>query len=173
VRGAERLGDPGHEGDGLAEGERAALQAGLEDLAVDPLHGEEQPPRGRHAVGDVADDAGVRELREHLDLAREALGEGALPVGDDLDGHGLAGGRIAGAEHRAHAAGADRLLELEPIVEPLPGDHEGRCSALNWLDRVYARGTRALSITGSCRTEGPRSQAFHPDLMTAIARLGA
>jgi hypothetical protein len=168
VRGAERFGDPGREGNGLAEGERAALEAGLEDLAVDPLHDEEQLSRGRHAVGDVADDAGVGELCKDLDLACEALGEVALLVGEDLDGHGLAGDQIAGAEHRAHAAAADLLLELEPVVEQLPGNHGCPCSASSWPGRACATRVQARSLTSSSCTECPRSQASTPDLMTAI-----
>ena len=114
------------------------------------------------AVGDVADDAGVGQRREHMDLAREALGEVALPVGDDLDGDGPAGDRIAGAEHRAHAAGADRLLELEPVVELLPGHHECCCPASSRPGHRYAREERALSITWSSCTEGPCSQVSIP-----------
>ena len=124
MRGAERFGDPGRERDGLAQGEWPPPEASLEVFAVDPLHGKESLSRGRHAVRDVADDARVGELREDLDLAREALGEVALLVGDDLDGHCLIGDRIMGAEHHSHAAAADRLLDLEPVSEQLPRDHE-------------------------------------------------
>ncbi len=54
--------------------ERPAREAGCEVLAVEPLHGEEQLAGGGLAVGDVADDAGVDQLGEQLDLALEALG---------------------------------------------------------------------------------------------------
>src|SRR5262249_24528151 len=120
-----------------------------------------------------ADDAGVRELCEHLDLACGALGEVALLVGDDLDGHGLAGDRIAGAEHRAHAAAADLLLELEPVVEQLPEDHGCPSSASSWPGRACAGRVQPRSITPSSCTEGPRSQVSNPDLRRWAGHSGA
>jgi hypothetical protein len=123
VGGAEGGGDAGGEGDGLAHGEGLALEAGLEVLAVEPLHGQVELARGRLAVGDVADDAGVRELREQLDLALEPRGAVPVRVGDDLDRHGLVRGAIAGAEDLAHAAGSDRLLDLEPLTQQSPEPH--------------------------------------------------
>ena len=48
--------------------------------------------------------------REHVDLAREALGAVVVCAGDDLDGHRVAGDRVVGAEHRARTAATDRLL---------------------------------------------------------------
>src|SRR5690606_39096056 len=59
VSGAEGLGEPRRELDGLARGERRAREAALEALAVEPLHGEEQLARGHLAVGEVTDDAGM------------------------------------------------------------------------------------------------------------------
>jgi hypothetical protein len=73
---------------------RPALEPRAEILAVEPLHGEEQLTALRLAVSDVADDAGVGELGEQLDLAHEARGVLPARVGEDLEGHGLARGAI-------------------------------------------------------------------------------
>jgi hypothetical protein len=81
-------------------------------------------------MGDVADDAGVRQLGEHLDLAREALGVAGPLLGEDLDGHRVAGGAIAGAEDPAHAARADLVLELEPLTKDRFGFHWTRSKRL-------------------------------------------
>jgi hypothetical protein len=59
----------------------------------------------------------VRELGEQLDLPSEAFDPVAPLVGEDLDGHHLAGLAIAGAEHLAHPAGTDLVLELEPLAD--------------------------------------------------------
>jgi hypothetical protein len=161
VRGAKRFGDPGRERDGLAQGEWPPPEASLEVFAVDPLHGKESLSRGRHAVRDIADDARVGELREDLDLAREALGEMALLAGDDLDGHHLPRDRIARAKHRSHAAAADRLLDREPVTEQLPGRHEGSslCSASGRPGLAATRMTvRGDSGTPPSCTECRRSQ---------------
>jgi hypothetical protein len=123
VHRAERAGDPGRQRDRVGHRERAALEAGLEDLAVEPLHHEVRLAGPRHPVADVANDAGVLELGEHLDLAREPLRMGALRAGQDLDRHDLVGDGIAGAKHLAHGAAADSRLELEPLVEPSLGAH--------------------------------------------------
>jgi hypothetical protein len=90
VRRAERLGHPRRERHRLADRQRRAREPAPEVLAVEPLHDQVQLPRRRLAVRDVADDARVRQLREQLDLAREALGLLPARVGDDLDGHRLA-----------------------------------------------------------------------------------
>ena len=113
---AERLGDSRRELDRLADRERRAGEAGLEVLAVEPLHHQEPRPVGGVAVGDVADDPRMRHLREQLDLAREPRGVVRSPVGDDLDGHRLAGLAIARAEDLPHAARSDLLLDLEPVA---------------------------------------------------------
>src|SRR5262249_33717253 len=112
-------------------------------------------------VRDVANDARVRELREDLDLAREALVEMALLGGDDLDGHHLPRDRIARTEHRSHAAAADLLLDLEPVIEQLPGRHEGNslCSASGWPGFAAARRrVRGISSTPPSCTECRCSQ---------------
>jgi hypothetical protein len=123
VGGAERLADPDGERERLADGERLAREAAVEVLAVEPLHDEVELARGRLAVGDVADDAGVREPGEQLHLAREARDAGAPDVGEDLDGDRVARGAITGAEDLPHAAGAHLLLNLEPAAQQLPELH--------------------------------------------------
>jgi len=136
VRGAERLGDPRRERDRLVHGERPALEARLDHLTIEPLHDEGQLAGRRHAVGDVANDAGVRQLGEQLALSLEPRGAMASVVGDDLDGHHLARDRIARAKDLAHAAAPDPLLELEPLAELLAG-HHGEISPSTTLDALF------------------------------------
>jgi len=100
----------------LDDAAREEEVAGLEILALEPLHDEEPGARRHHSMTDVADDAGVSQLGEHFDLSLEALGVALVVLGHQLDGHRLARGAIAGAEHPAHAARPDLLLEFEAIV---------------------------------------------------------
>src|SRR5688572_135182 len=113
--GAEPLGDAGGHGRGLAQREAAPEQANLQVLAVEPLHGEEALAERGDAVADVADDARVLEVVEHLGLAVEARRVGRAVGAHDLERDDLTGQAVDRAKHGAHGAGPHDPLHLEAL----------------------------------------------------------
>ena len=118
---AERAGEADPEDPCRLPAGRAALDALLEILAVEPLHREIHPAAaGGLSVRHVTDDRGMIEPRERVGLAREAGGE--LRVGHDLEGDDLAGPLVAGPVHGAGGAAADLVLDpVATAVERGPG----------------------------------------------------
>jgi hypothetical protein len=64
------------------------------------------------------------QLREDLDLAHEARAVLPWSVGDDLDGHHVAGGGVSSTEDLSHATDPDPLLELEPPAQQVLELHQ-------------------------------------------------
>ena len=95
-------------------------------LALEPLHDEEGLAGAGRAVRDVADDARVPELREHLGFAPRSLDLGPRAGVERLDRHERARLAIAGAKHRAHPSGLDVLLDHEAVREDV--------ADLHWLE---------------------------------------
>src|SRR6185369_2142454 len=74
VRGGERVRDAPAQRDALADREPLPAEALAEALPFEPLEREPWLASARGPVRDVANDARVTELLEHLGFAREALG---------------------------------------------------------------------------------------------------
>ncbi len=121
VRGAERFGDSPRQLDRLGRG-HAEPQPMRQALAVEPFHREPQLAV-RDAVGDVANDAGMAELSEHADLARESIEVNDRIGPQDLDRDRLADGLVDGAIDRAHPAGPGHAFEPEPSRDEIAGLH--------------------------------------------------
>ncbi len=122
VRGAERLRDARGEGDAVAQRELAFGEVGVEVVPLQPLHGEVGVPGRRAPVRHVADDAGVRDLRQERSLAEEAIRLGGPLGAQHLEGDGVPRVPVLRPEDLAHPARAGDALDLEP-----PGDE------LTWL----------------------------------------
>ena len=109
VRRRETMRHLARDVDGLADRQRACLQAVAQRLALEQLRDDVRSPV---LVADVVDGEDVRvvERRGGLRLLREAsqaVGIGRNAGGKDLDGHVAAEGRVAGAVDFAHSAGAE------------------------------------------------------------------
>jgi hypothetical protein len=111
VRRFERVDDLPRDGDGLVDGQRAAFQR----LALDQLHDD------RSEIAGVFDavhrgNVGMIQRRQQFRLALkagDAIGIAAHRLGQDFDRDVALQLRIARAIHLAHAAGADRVEDLE------------------------------------------------------------
>jgi hypothetical protein len=116
MRRRERLRDARDHAHALRHREAGAREALAERLAVDPLHGQIRLVAHRLAMGDIADDAWVRELLEDARFAIEALAMLAFVAAvEQLDGHDLPRLPIGRAEHGGHPTGADAALDLEAL----------------------------------------------------------
>ena len=123
VHHAERLRHPAGERDGLVHVEAPVREAPGQVLPFEPLHGEELLARLDDAVVDVADEAGVAQLRDGLGLALEARVRGPRAIEADLHRHHLAREAVVGAEDLAHAPYPRELLELVPVPDDVAGSH--------------------------------------------------
>ena len=170
VRGAERVGHLDREIERARDGQRAALEADVERLAVDELHGEQVDLAigGRHAVDvEDGDDVRVVERRGGLRLAHEALA--ARRVADrrrrqHLERHRPLEPSVEGAVDDAHAAGAhlvaDRVArQARPAgqlhaLEPPPD-----CDEAGSVPWVPGRGLPAAAVfrysSASCTAGQP------------------
>ena len=128
MRRRERLGDAQPERDGLGDVERAAREAAIEVLALEPLHREELLALRRLAVREVPDDPGVAELREHLGLRRETVAL-ALEPRRDLERDRRAAAAIARPPDHAHPALAGDGLDLEVLADDGAGLHRRTIAA--------------------------------------------
>ena len=137
VRRAERPPEVLAERRGLARRERRAPDPRRQILPVDPLHRQVPQALGGDAVGDVAHDAGVMELRQRQGLALEAqllLVEGRAQ--EHLERHRRLRSEIAGPVHGAHAAARGEPLDGETLVDEVSGAH----------DRSAGRGTAGAAL---------------------------
>ena len=162
VREAEALGDAADERDGLRRGELAALQAGGEILALEPLH-REVGPAVVVAVRDVADDRVVPQRREEPRLTQEARGVALAGVrAEELDRDEAARRAVARAVHLAHGAAAREGLELEAIVEdahassPRRSREPAKHLAPLALDAAVVRRDAGLAEVAELGHDGPR-----------------
>ena len=113
VRGIERSGDLGAEGEHLVDGQRPFPQPVGERLALEVLHDQEVDAVLVSHVEEGAD-VGVLEARDRLGLALQPLLElGAVRQvrGQHLDRDRALEPGVAGAVHLAHAAGAGGLFD--------------------------------------------------------------
>jgi hypothetical protein len=90
-------------------------------------------------VGDVADDARVRELGEDARLALEALERGATSSEKDLERYVRAALEVARSEDDAHAPGAGLGVDAEAAADDVPRAHGAR---------GYARAAAASPSSG-------------------------
>src|SRR5262249_11799236 len=123
VDGAQRERGAHAEREALGHGERYALEALGEGLALEPLHDQVGLAARRGAALDVADDARVLEPREHLGLARKALYLQRAHVVQHLDGHRLARAPITRAIDLPHAPRSRGVLDLEAVGEDVSFEH--------------------------------------------------
>jgi hypothetical protein len=92
-------------------------------LALQPLHHQVGRIAAHDAVRDVADDPRMPDLGQHARLLEEAIARPGIAIAQHLDGNGLAGLEIAGAEDATHAAGGDLQLDLEAMVDGVTSAH--------------------------------------------------
>jgi len=109
VRGCERVGNLGGDGQRLLERQRPLPEALGERLAREALHYKIRRAVGLAHVEERAD-VGMAQARDRLRLALEA--RPAILIGtdirrEDLDGNGSVEAGVAGLVHLAHAAGAN------------------------------------------------------------------
>ena len=97
------------------DGQGAGLQPLLEGAALEPLHGEVAVARRRPTVGDVANDARVRELGEQRGLALEAAVLARARRVQHLDGDRAAIERVAGLIDDAEPTFAYLAQQLEAV----------------------------------------------------------
>jgi hypothetical protein len=105
----------------LVRGPGPLLEQFRQGAALDQLHGEVRPAIGQHADLVHGRDAGVLQLPGELRLLAEAQFESGVSPGvctQHLDGHGAIQVRVAGAQHRPHAASGDLPLDLVPPRPP-------------------------------------------------------
>jgi hypothetical protein len=115
----ERFGHAPGESQRLLDREDRPLEPGLEGLALEPLH-REIGAALRVSVGDVPDDAGMRELRQQMGFALEPAKVVARPLLDELHCDGLSREPVARAKNHTHRALADLAFELEAVVQRDP-----------------------------------------------------
>jgi hypothetical protein len=112
VRVGERARDVAQDSHSLGDGYRPALHAVAQRVARDERHRVE-----RHATGvarrEQRDDVGLAQRCGELDLACEALAAhaGGHGVGQHLEHHGAAEGKLAREEDARHAASTQLALE--------------------------------------------------------------
>ncbi len=149
VGDAEAGGDASDEGERVVHRQRAALQAGAEILPVEPLHRDPVTPAVA-TVGHVADDRVVAERGEEPRFALESFRAPTIGRAEELDGDGLTGRAIPGAEHGAHRARARKLPELEAIPEDVHPDAEANIEA--------CRARASCPLIGPCPS--PRARRY-------------
>ena len=124
VRDRQRLGHAAPEDERLLDGQALPREPVAEALAVEPLDREIALAVGRHPVGHVAHDPRVRELREELRLAHEAIGVLRAPAVEHLERHRGAGVPVDGAVHRAHPPRSGQALDRELVGYDRAGVHD-------------------------------------------------
>ncbi len=112
---AEAGADLQEDAHALGQGDRRlALDQRAQVVALEQLHGHVEPPVGLVHVVD-ADDVGMAQLADRLDLATEALVQlflGGELLGEHLERHRPAQGQVAGAVDHAHGAFAQLVEDL-------------------------------------------------------------
>ena len=101
----------------------------------------------RDAVRDVADDAGVRELRQHGRLAQEPLG--LADLAEHLQRDDLVRRAVERAKHTAHAALAGERLDREPAVDERARLHLRRCYRISMSQSAATASAAARSSADS------------------------
>jgi hypothetical protein len=123
VQRAECFGQLGADRGRVALGQRAALESGLERLALDQLHDDEVHPAVLGVLVHHADVRVVDARRGHR-FAQElaaSLGVRERALGEELERHFALQPLVARAVDHAHAAGAE---PFEDLVMGEPGaDH--------------------------------------------------
>src|SRR6185295_17961431 len=163
VGAGEAGGDLPGDLDGLAEGERTALDAVAQRLALVERHGDEQ--RAVLGLADLVDGAEVRmvERRGGLGLADEAplllLGSAALR-GEELQGDEPVEPQVARLVHDAHAPAAEALEDL--VVRDGAADQEPLTSSWkSWSLWSLAEAGPSGPIPPLLRTQRRRAAAPH------------
>ncbi len=144
---AERGRDAARELDAVRDTEAVALEPSREVLALEPLHREPGSAVRRDPVGDVSHDRRMRETRERLRFAGEAV-DRPSHARDGLESDGLAGVVVLRAVDLRHPAGPRELDELETVCDAIAGSGHAAI-----VSRASSRGAPS-----SCGRGPPRSR---------------
>ena len=129
--GVERLGQLVRDVDHLAHGQQRAARGGVQRLALDVLHHDEDAAVGVADLVDLADE-GMIERGGGERLAPQPLARDGVRLGrgrQQLDGDAALEARVLGEKHLAHAAGAERREDAVAAGEQVCEHEGGQCTS--------------------------------------------
>jgi hypothetical protein len=152
----ERVGHLPRQAEHVVERQGPPLQALVQILALEPLHGEERAALGGEAVAEVAHDAGVVELGEDPRLALEPARVIERELPEQLDGRWAPALAVEAAIDGAHGPDAGDAL-----------DDESSCDDVAWAHahhgiRAPAAASRAGAGGGAAARWGQRTTTTLP-----------